>query len=165
MAAFGDKPVHLTPFPAGFAYRLRALMLTARAPVERPRGEHGSLDKRAAAFAGLALAVENLKAKQRPVVPIFIHLAAGSVGQPRDRQQRLRQGIELAVRQRRGLVPPGQPSLPENLNAQLVAQPGEECLVQQQAGKLTLTEFCRQQAGLDLFHRQAHIQHVGADPE
>jgi len=39
--------------------------------------------------------MKNLKTEQRPVMLIVIHYAAGVVRQARDRQQRVRQRIEL----------------------------------------------------------------------
>ena len=65
--------------------------------------------------------MKNLKAKQRAVVLILVHQTAGVVGQARDLQQRMRQRIKLFFIQFRGFMPPGQPHLPEDLHAQIVA--------------------------------------------
>lgn len=74
---------------------------------------------------------------------VFIHLPAGAVRKARDIQQRVRQRIELRVIELGGLMLPGQPHLPQDLHPQIVTEPGEKRLVQQQAGKLAIAKFRR----------------------
>lgn len=121
------------------------LMLAVRAPVKGPRGEHRLLNHAPAALALFAIAMEHLKAEQRAVVLVVIGLAAGAIRKPRDIEQRVRQRIQLYCIQLRGLMLPGQPHLPEDFHPQIVSQPGKKSLIQQQAGKLTMAEFGRQQ--------------------
>ena len=92
-------------------------MLTSRTPVKWPRREHCFLDNPAAALADFAIAMENFKAEQRAMMFILIHRTAGAIRQAWNIQQRIGQGVELLIIERRCVMPPAQPDLPENLHA------------------------------------------------
>ena len=62
------------------------LVLAAWTPVKRARGQRGFLNDAATAFAQFAITMKNLKAKQRPMMLILIHLPPRSVRKPRNLQ-------------------------------------------------------------------------------
>ncbi len=68
-------------------------------------------------LADFAIAMENFKAEQRAMMFILIHRTASAIRQAWNIQQRMGQGVELLIIERRCVMPPAQPDLPENLHA------------------------------------------------
>ena len=62
------------------------LVLAAWTPVKRARGQRGFLNDAATAFTRFAITMKNLKAKQRPMMLILIHLPPRSVRKSRNIQ-------------------------------------------------------------------------------
>ena len=62
------------------------LVLAAWTPVKRARGQRGFLNDAATAFTRFAITMKNLKAKQRPMMFILIHLPPRSVRKSRNIQ-------------------------------------------------------------------------------
>ena len=81
--------------------------------------------------------MKHVEAKQRPMVTFLIDPAARAVGETRHLQQRIGQRIQLRLAEIGRAVSGCQFRRPEDLNPQIVAQPGEKGLIQQQSGKLT----------------------------
>lgn len=87
--------------------------------------------------------MKHLEPEQRPVVLVFIYDATRVVRQPRDVQQRVGQRLQLFIAQLRSFVLRCQPDFLEDLHPQVVSQPRQKCLIEQQPGKLPVAECGR----------------------
>ncbi|MNI47970.1 hypothetical protein D3C73_1025130 [compost metagenome] len=86
--------------------------------------------------------MEHLKAEQRAMMAVLIHLPTRLIRQARYRQQRLRQALQGFRRQILWLMLGRQLCLPKDLGPQVVAQPGEKRLIEQHAAQLPAAK-CR----------------------
>lgn len=141
-----------------------------RAQEQRPRLAGDALDRRAAALAGLALALEHAEVEALAFVRQIVGAhagrgldAAGGIAVARDRQQCPREpgGLDrVQVARTRGRVQAG---IEQHFRAQVVAHAGQEALVQQQGAQRAAAEPRRLQARSDRIDIQRGIEHVGAE--
>ena len=85
--------------------------------------------------------MKHLEPEQRPVMRVLIRHAARVVREPRNIQQRVGQRLQLFIIQLRRFMLRRQPDFPEDLYPQVVAQPGQKGLLDEQTGKLSVTAF------------------------